>query len=564
MGSEATLLLCLFLVADLDTATYAQPGNSRVGKVPLKPSHYLTENDNQYWLDSALAAMQQKLDTDPIRGTAKNVIMFLGDGMSVPTVTAARIYAGQLAKKKGESSSLAWERFPYLGLAKTYCVDKQVADSACTATAYLNGVKNNYATIGVNAKVKRKDCAGSKDAANRTASILKWAQDAGKATGVITTTRVTHASPAGTYAHTSERDWESDFDIANDTEVKGVDCHDIAKQLILDDPGRNIKVIMGGGRRKFLPNTVRDPEGQGLGQRLDNQNLIRMWEQDKSERGSKPQFVFNRKQLLDLNILETDYLLGLFEASHMRYHLEADPTTEPTLAEMTEAAVKLLKKEKNGFFLFVEGGLIDKAHHENWAQMALDEAHEMSKAVETAVRLTQESDTLIVVTADHAHTMSMSGYPARGNDILAATEKSDVDNKLYATLSYANGMGYREAVLVKDADGKDACTRFDLANDLPDRKKPRYRFPSMFPNIDETHGGDDVAVYARGPWAHLLTGSHEQHLIPVVMAYSAGIGPAASMPHASAAAHLRTSPAVVWGLILSLVLILYSSEFPLS
>lgn len=152
----------------------------------------------------------------------------------------------------------------------------------------------------------------------------------------------------------------------------------------------------------------------------------------------------------------------------MRYHLEADPTTEPTLAEMTEAAVKLLKKEKNGFFLFVEGGLIDKAHHENWAQMALDEAHEMSKAVETAVRLTQESDTLIVVTADHAHTMSMSGYPARGNDILAATEKSDVDNKLYATLSYANGMGYREAVLVKDADGKDACTRFDLANDLPD------------------------------------------------------------------------------------------------
>lgn len=127
---------------------------------------------------------------------------------------------------------------------------------------------------------------------------------------------------------------------------------------------------------------------------------------------------------------------------------------------MTEKAIKILQKDPNGFFLFVEGGQIDFGHHEDQAMKALDETVEFAKAIKLAASLTDESDTLIVVTADHAHTMSMSGYPARGTNILGIYGKSK-DNLPYSTLSYANGPGYRnESVagvrhnLTKDELGK--------------------------------------------------------------------------------------------------------------
>lgn len=125
---------------------------------------------------------------------------------------------------------------------QTYCVDKQVPDSASTATAYMCGVKTNYHAIGVSAKVQSGDCEGAKVEANRVASIVQWAQESGKATGIVTTTRVTHASPAGSYAHVNHRDMESDADV----KILGLDpkiCDfDIAEQLVRNTPGRNIKV----------------------------------------------------------------------------------------------------------------------------------------------------------------------------------------------------------------------------------------------------------------------------------------------------------------------------------
>lgn len=116
--------------------------------------------------------------------------------------------------------------------------------------------------------------------------------------------------------------------------------------------------------------------------------------------------------------------------------------TQPTLAEMTKVAIQVLSKNKNGFFLFVEGGLIDWAHHATQARLALDETVELSKAVQQAVDLTKEEDTLIVVTSDHAHTVSMAGYPERGNDILGFADISAIDERPYTTISYANGPKY--------------------------------------------------------------------------------------------------------------------------
>lgn len=123
----------------------------------------------------------------------------------------------------------------------------------------------------------------------------------------------------------------------------------------------------------------------------------------------------------------------------MQYRLKADSVIQPTLQEMTRKAIQLLQKEHNGFVLFVEGGLIDRAHHKKWAKIALDETIEFSKAVAEAVSMTSKEDTLIVVTSDHAHTMSMAGYPKRGENILGTPHTLAKDNITYTTLSYANG-----------------------------------------------------------------------------------------------------------------------------
>lgn len=130
---------------------------------------------------------------------------------------------------------------------------------------------------------------------------------------------------------------------------------------------------------------------------------------------------------------------GLFHQEHMDYRLKSNFETQPTLQEMTRNAIQLLQKEPNGFVLFVEGGLIDKAHHNTWAKIALDETLEFSKAVADAVAMTSEDETLIVVTSDHAHTISMAGYPKRNEDILGVSGLMAMDNMTYTTLSYANG-----------------------------------------------------------------------------------------------------------------------------
>jgi alkaline phosphatase len=138
-----------------------------------------------------------------------------------------------------------------------------------------------------------------------------------------------------------------------------------------------------------------------------------------------------------------EYLLGLFEDTHMQYHLEADNTTEPTLTELTEIAIKSLRRNKKGFFLFVESGRIDHAHHDNLVHLALDETLWLSSAVERATELLPEEDTLIVVTADHSHVMAYNGYTRRGSNILGRSDDIGDDDVPYMTLSYTNGPGAR-------------------------------------------------------------------------------------------------------------------------
>lgn len=146
------------------------------------------------------------------------------------------------------------------------------------------------------------------------------------------------------------------------------------------------------------------------------------------------------------------------------------------------------------------------------------ETTEFDLAIDTADTLTNDDDTLIVVTADHAHVMSISGYPVRGNPLLGLADNAD-DGLPYATLSYANGPGYREPTFDPET-GK--CVRSDLTND--DFYKIDYRQSGTAKISSETHGGDDVGIFAKGPWAHLFSGVLQQSFIPHAMAYASCIG----------------------------------------
>uniref|UniRef100_A0AAG5DTN4 Alkaline phosphatase n=1 Tax=Anopheles atroparvus TaxID=41427 RepID=A0AAG5DTN4_ANOAO len=482
------------------------------------PVYDAREEVSEYWREVAQRTLQDHTDQRNNARKAKNAIFFIGDGMSLPTVAATRMYLGN------ENVSLSFEQFPYFGLAKTYCVNRQVADSACTATAYLSGVKNNYGMLNVAASVRRTTCEYDHEA-TEFKGLLKWAQDAGKLTGLVTNTRITHATPAGSYASSAERDWEDDSEVNADctTTPDERKPQDIASQLVHGEIGKKLKVILGCGRRHFLPRGTLD-EDRVNGTRSDRVNLIDAWKQVHGEMGERAEYVSDKRSLQEAaNLKQVDYLLGLFGSSHCLYNLEIDEQQvpvedrKPKLSEMVEAALQMLEGSEQGYVLFVEGGLIDTAHHSNRARLSLEETNEFHKAIELARTRTSIDDTLIVVSSDHSHTLMYNGYPTRGNDVLGIADISGVDKLPYTTLSYANGEGFSQTYVDGNPSKRIDITNYDLKN-------YRQRYLATVPLSSETHGGEDVGIYASGPSAHLFAGTLEQNVIPVLIAYAANIG----------------------------------------
>jgi alkaline phosphatase len=198
---------------------------------------------------------------------------------------------------------------------------------------------------------------------------------------------------------------------------------------------------------------------------------------------------------------------------------------------MTRFAIERLRGNPQGFVLVVEGGKIDHAHHAGNAFRALDETIAFSDAVRVARELTSERDTLVLVTADHSHTLSFVGYPRRGNPILGKVVESDAKSNEdyardllglpYTTLSYANGPGYAGASDTQPAGAKRfpheaekasvSAARPDVSG--VDTTDPDYLQDAPLPLSSETHGGDDVGVWASGPGAAAVHGSIEQNEI---------------------------------------------------
>ncbi|XP_061539649.1 alkaline phosphatase-like [Phycodurus eques] len=457
-----------------------------------------------YWNNKGKQALHTALNIQPNLHQAKNIILFLGDGMGLTTVTAARILKGQMAGRSGEETSLVMDTFPHLALSKTYNVDQQMPDSAGTATAYLCGVKANYGTLGVTAATPRYNCSATYG--NEVKSVLYRAKQAGKSVGIVTTTRVQHASPGANYAHTANRGWYADSDLTSEAVVNG--CRDISYQLVHNV---EINVILGGGRVYMFPRNMQDPEYPSVkGDRNDRQNLIDEWL--KTKKNAK--YVWNKKQLDAVNPVNTDFLMGLFEPKDCRYELERNPLTDPSLTEMTEKAIEILSKNPKGYFLFVEdNGRIDHGHHGGRAKRALTEAIEFDRAIGRAAELTSELDTLSIVTADHSHVFSFGGNSPRGNPVLGISSDVAEDNKRFTIAGYANGPGYQFYNGTRP-DVNETISMDDM-----------YRQQATVPLNSETHSIEDVAIYAKGPMSHLFHGVHEQNYIAHVMAYAACLPP---------------------------------------
>ena len=434
-------------------------------------------------------------------GEAKNVIFFLGDGMGPVTTTAARIW------KYKEEGSLNMDTLAYTARVKTYSLDAQTTDSAPSMAAYMTGVKTRNevlamdgATIAIRPSASAaplpvvpnavSNCPASGNGV-ASATLLELAKAKGKATGVVSTARLTHATPAATYAHSCHRDAE----------------YEIARQAVPAGAGYNaalgtgVDVLLGGISTYWRPYVaVTTPRG-----RPDGRNLVA----ELQAQGYN--YVNDLSSLNAAPAAAGTKLIGLFDFAlaqgHMSYELDRDPTKEPSLSEMTAKSIDILSKNATGFFLMVEGGRIDHALHGTNAARALSDTIAFDDAIKTAIAKVKVFDptlanTLIVVTADHDHTMAFNGYGKRGTDPLGlninyvtGAPNTDVNGNSYTTLVFGNGSS---RLAVRGPLDSATVTNKDYLQEVAIRRGG----PGS-----ETHGGGDVMLFADGAAAKTFKGT---------------------------------------------------------
>ncbi|WP_337264857.1 MULTISPECIES: alkaline phosphatase [unclassified Serratia (in: enterobacteria)] len=459
---------------------------------------------------------------------AKNVIFFLGDGMGPVTVTAARIYKGekQLAMEPGALSSseraeLTMQSLRNAARIKTFSNDAQTTDSAPSMAAYMTGVKANNEVISMSADTQAYAASGEQyisgedstcqpDNGQRAKTLLELSKAAGRSVGAVSTTRVGHATPAATYAHICNRNG----------------YNTIAEQSVPGNPNYNtwlgdgVDVLMGGGQRNYLPKSI-NPSSK----RSDNQNLV------SAMQSAGYTYINSGSQLRGLDTGSVNKLLGLFAQSEMAYELDRvnQNLDQPSLAEMAEKALEVLSRNDKGFFLMVEGGRIDHALHGSNAKRALEDTLALDEAIKSVLAFMQAKDpglknTLIVVTADHDHSIAFNGYGKIGNPILGKVYDYQngelakaADGKPYTTLVFGNG-GRPNASASSQTNVEDgnapwvAPARGAEREDLTDVDTTQDNFlQEVGINLGapgaETHAGGDVMLYADGAGSQIFKGT---------------------------------------------------------
>jgi alkaline phosphatase len=459
------------------------------------------------------------------RAPAKNVIVFIGDGMGISTISATRVMS------VGVDGNLVMDQFPHSALSRTADADHITADSASTMTSMMTGVNTNSGVIGFGPETEFGDFNADGDGAPLS-TALELAKQRGMKVGVVSTARVTHATPAACYSHINDRDQESA----------------IALQALPTDAtfnsalGSGLDLILGGGRQFFVPSTSIDEEGDA-GSRADSRDLRVEFQ------AAGYSYVWNSDGFEHATASDLP-LLGLFERSHMEYEVDrpSDVGGEPSLSDLAAKAVALLDESTHhsGYFLMVESGRIDHAHHAGNAFRALHDAEELDRAIGATLAAVDLRETLVLVTADHSHVFTMAGYPLRAIEDLAypvvsapgeylsspynhifdvvydidATGKveatADASGMPYTVLGYHNGPGHRGAARVDPASDP-----FPGLSGLPGggSNDSQYRQESAVPLASETHAGEDVALFAAGPGSELVRGTvKNSHVFRVIQA----------------------------------------------
>lgn len=464
---------------------------------------------------------------------ARNVIFFVGDGMGVSTVTATRIYA------VGVDGQLAIDQFPFTALSRTYAADYITPDSADTMTSMMTGSTCNSGVLGFMPDTEIMDFNGDGDGL-RPWTVAELAKQAGMKVGVVSTARITHATPAACYSHINFRDLE----------------REIALQALPTDAtynarlGSGVDILMGGGRQFFVPSGVVDEEG-GTGSRSDGRDLRAEFQ------AAGYSYVWNQTGFDALSAADMP-VLGLFERSHMEYEYDRplDTGGEPSIIDMTAKSIEMLQQatanSDRGYFLMVESGRIDHAHHATNAFRALTDADAFDQAIAAAVAAVDLRDTLIIVTADHSHVFTIAGYPLRpiedlgyplpeGTDIdpgyldapdsnildvaydftgTAVEPLTDSNGVPYTVLSYANGSSYRGSARVDPR--MDSFPGLN-GSDVFGPTDPNYLQEVTVPLGSETHSGEEVSIYAIGRGAGNFHGTVKNTYIAQVMRQVLGL-----------------------------------------
>jgi alkaline phosphatase len=310
----------------------------------------------------------EKSDPHP---RAKSIIFMVGDGMGLAHVTAARIF-----KNGPDGESLYLETLPTLGYQRTHSASDAVTDSAAAASAWANGEKFNNAEVSCHDDDQDGRCEPPP-----SPTILEIAKSKGKATGLVVTSTVTHATPAAFGSHVPSRRCEQE----------------IARQYI---EVTEVDVILGGGRKKF-----KSTEGQA-----DECGTFGDFIADAERKGY--QIVYTKKALEGVLAKNSRKILGLFAPKgktpelfrlYPKEHYQAE---EPTLPQMTAAALEIVERDEDGFFLLVEGSQIDWASHRNNVAYQIGETLAFDESVKVVLDWINEKpnrrqNTLVVVSADH-------------------------------------------------------------------------------------------------------------------------------------------------------------------
>ncbi len=298
------------------------------------------------------------------RPEVKNVILYIGDGMGISQIMAARIYL------LGVQGRFEIEKMPVTTLVTTHSIDRLLTDSAAGATAMATGYKTRNGVVGMS-----RDSVVFK-------TVLEAAMERGKSSGLIATSSITHATPACFASHVPSRSQHSE----------------IARQLI----HQQVDVILGGGRQYFLPQEMSGSK------RSDSLNLLKM------ASGLGYEVVNDKKQL---ERITSNKILGLFAQGELK-----QGALQPTLCEMTRKALEVLGKDPDGFFLMVEGSQIDWAGHDNDFPALVREMAAFDSAVAVGLEFAQNNEnTLILVTADH----ETGGLLITGGDVDGKNIKVD-------------------------------------------------------------------------------------------------------------------------------------------